>query len=361
MGCLEVIPGQSVISNRPSALIKEPSKDTEGDIQMTEAGTSHTTEDVVQLLFRCFACKRVAHYQHIQDDIDPEDDLATVASHYQSNWFCGDCASYHWSLDKILAWRPYPSGATEPTLPNNQTLNIKEPLPREYLVKWQERGYRRTEWVPHMWLVSTSFSKLKNFIMNGTKVELLGEAPDDKPSREEPSSIFDVPEDSPKPSRSDAPALLSALVDAEDRIPIEWKTVDRVLDVHLRFSSSRPQPKSKSKKRKGKIMTVESEEEESESEEAKEAFKAAFDQGEEPEGFVESVDDFEARTGVVFDPHEHIGLVVWAFFKWTDLGYEECTCHYLEHFSISLDSCSQQLGMHLQKLQIRLILHSNRH
>ncbi|KAE9408278.1 hypothetical protein BT96DRAFT_914203 [Gymnopus androsaceus JB14] len=315
MGCLEMVPGQSAQLNELSTSI-EHAKDAEGDVQMEAAssGVPNTTAEVVQLLFRCFACKRLAHYQHIQDDI--EDDLTTLASRYQSNWFCGDCSSYQSTQSNVL------------------TLNIKEPLPREYLVKWQERGYRRTEWVPHMWLVSTNFSKLKNFTMNGTKVELLGGVPDDNLRREEePSSIFDIPDDSSaKPSKPDVDSgsSLSALVDAEDRIPISWKTVDRVLDVQLRLNPSRAQPKSKQKRKGGRqkrlmVQSEDDESDESDSEDLTEAVRAAFDEGEEPVGFVESVDDFEVRTGEDFDPHKHIGLVIWAFFKWSDLGYEEST------------------------------------
>ncbi|KAJ4484899.1 hypothetical protein C8J55DRAFT_472367 [Lentinula edodes] len=314
MGCLETIPAQS----------REQLKDADGDTDMNVASPS--TPDNGQLLFRCFTCKRLAHYQHIEDDITPDDNLAEIASYYQSNWSCRDCRSYRWGLDKILAWRSYPASAIQPTQP----FNIKEPLPREYLVKWQERGYRRTQWVPHMWLVSTHFSKLKNFITNGTKIELL-ESTTNKPSEEEPASLFDIPDESSITQSkvdNDPSSLLSPLVDAENRIPPGWKTVDRVLDVQLRFVP-RANTKTKKKPRGShrKSLVVNSDEEESEMEEAKEAFEAAFERGEEPKGFVESVDKFEARTGTRFDPQdqEHVDLVIWAFFKWVDLGYEEAT------------------------------------
>ncbi|KAJ4002497.1 SHREC complex subunit Mit1 [Lentinula boryana] len=322
MGCLETIPAQSKFSGGQS-------NKTVGDTDMNIAASSIVvsssapTSGDAQLLFRCFTCKRPAHYQHLEDDITAEDDLTHVAAHYQSNWLCRNCSSYLWGVDKILAWRPYPANATQPVQP----LNIKEPLPREYLVKWQEKGYRRTEWVPHMWLVSTHFSKLKNFTMNGTKIELL-ELATSKPSSEDSGSLFDV-QDEPSVAHSkleNDSSLLAPLVDAENRIPSGWKTVDRVLDVQLRFVP-RAQTKSK-KERKGerqKSLVIHSEEEDSEPEEAREAFQAAFDRGEEPEGFVESVDSFEARTGTEFDPQEHIDLVIWAFFKWVDLGYEEAT------------------------------------
>ncbi|KAJ3843907.1 SHREC complex subunit Mit1 [Lentinula raphanica] len=321
MGCLETIPAQS-------KTLEEQSKEGANDADMNFASSSTSppskppASSDSQLLFRCFTCRRPAHYQHIDDEFSDEN-LASAAANFQSNWLCRDCASYLWAVDKILAWRPYPVNATQPSEP----VNIKEPLPREYLVKWQERGYRRTEWVPHMWLVSTHFSKLKNFTKNGTKIELL-ENLSEKPSSEDAGGLFDVQEEkqTAHPVSENKTSSLAPLVDAEARIPPDWKTVDRVLAVQLKFVS-RAQTRIKKKRngRRQKSSVVHSEEEESEPEEAREAFRAAFDRGEEPSGFVESVDDFEARTGEEFDPEEHIDLVIWAFFKWVDLGYEEST------------------------------------
>ncbi|KAF5388487.1 hypothetical protein D9757_004581 [Collybiopsis confluens] len=325
MGCLAVIPAQSIHSNEPSD--KEHSRDHEEDVEMKEVSSMlHSPPiaiGVMQLFFRCFTCKRLAHYQHIEDDITDDDDLATIAHHYQLNWLCGNCSSYQWRLDKILAWRPYPANAIQPHPP----VNTKEPLPREYLVKWQERSYRRTDWVPHMWLVSTHPSKLKFFITHGTKVELLGKTLD-QPQDDQPSSLFDGQDDSTLRQLNtdhDSLSALSPLVDAEDKIPIAWQTIDRVLDIQLRFIPRKKDAKQNRKaKRRGK-MRIQSEEDESEPEDATNAFRAAFDKGEEPLGFVESVDEFEARTGINFDPDEHAGLVVWAFLKWVDLGYEDST------------------------------------
>ena len=37
---------------------------------------------------------------------------------------------------------------------------------------------------------------------------------------------------------------------------------------------------------------------------------------------METVDEWEERTGEEVGP-EHIGLVVWGFFKWHGLGYDD--------------------------------------
>ncbi|KAI6047780.1 P-loop containing nucleoside triphosphate hydrolase protein [Pisolithus marmoratus] len=145
-----------------------------------------------ELLFRCISCKRLSHYQHLPDPDNGELSLSDAerAQYYQSNndWQCVDCASF-----------VYPPKSA------NYTPNIKTPLPREYLVKWVGRSYRRVQWVPHMWL-------LRNFLASGPKVELL-EDPTDK------STTFE-------PGRRAKPDYLAPqpLKDAELRIPPVWTT-----------------------------------------------------------------------------------------------------------------------------------------
>ena len=42
---------------------------------------------------------------------------------------------------KVIAWRPMPADAKE-DLQLEEIPNYKDPLPREYLVKWVNRGFR---------------------------------------------------------------------------------------------------------------------------------------------------------------------------------------------------------------------------
>ena len=218
-----------------------------------------------ELLFRCFTCKRLAHYSHLPTPPSLDNPtIPEVAEHYQQSksWLCADCSSYKYGLDKILAWRPYPLDALEHGLATAAVSNYKTPLPREYLVKWTGRSYRRVEWVPHMWLVSTNQAKLKNFIFGGPKVELLK-----KPAEPEPADMMEVDEVvlvNPLEQKSDSRAssllagsVLGALPDAEQRIPPAWKTVDRVLDVLL----WRPTPKKGiSHRKRKKVIAVSSDE-----------------------------------------------------------------------------------------------------
>lgn len=336
MGCMKTAIEPDT---KNSAKVEVPLTQGE-DVVMADASVptppDEAKDDPSEFFFRCLTCKRLSHYDHLPTPSGFDDaDLAEIAQHYQGNWLCGDCASYDQQVDKILAWRPYPTNAVEPPRAVDEPANYKSHLPREYLVKWNERGYRRTTWVPHMWLLSTHMQKLKNFLTTGSKIELLEEAVSDKMDFEdEPSDLLigQSRDTSVKPStktQSGTFALL-AMPDAENRIPIAWKTADRVLDVLL----WRPQgqntvrPKKGSGKGKGKSRRVETEDEDDsddyeEDEETKAAHDAAFDYGEQPDRtLTETIEQWEERTRDKFSI-ENIDRVVWCLFKWQDLGYDE--------------------------------------
>jgi hypothetical protein len=300
------------------------------DIVMTDATSREPVIHSLarELLFRCFTCKRLAHYRHLPTPPSLDDDptIPEVAEHYQQSksWLCADCSSYKYGLDKILAWRPYPPGALEPGFATAAVSNYKTPLPREYLVKWTSRSYRRVDWVPHMWLVSTNQAKLKNFISGGPKVELLK-----KPAEPEPADmeVDDVVLINPLEQKSDSrvssvqaeSSVLGALPDAEQRIPLTWKTVDRVLDVLL----WRPTPKKgiSHRKRKKVIAVSSDEEQDQEAVDARNRALAVLERGEEPPGeLTETLEEWLSHDDL---KKTDLDQVVWAFIKWDDLGYDE--------------------------------------
>lgn len=300
------------------------------DIVMKDAATREPVIHSLarELLFRCFTCKRLAHYSHLPTppSLDDNPTIPEVAEHYQQSksWLCADCSSYKYGLDKILAWRPYPPDALEPGLAAATVSTYKTPLPREYLVKWAGRSYRRVEWVPHMWLVSTNQAKLKNFIVGGPKVELLK-----RPAEPEVADmeVDDVVLINPLEQKSDSRAssvqagssVLGALPDAERRIPLAWRTVDRVLDVLL----WRPTPKKGiSHRKRNKVIAASSDEDQDQEEvDARNRAVAVLEKGEEPPGELTETLEEWMRHDVL--KKTDIDQVVWAFIKWDDLGYDE--------------------------------------
>jgi chromodomain-helicase-DNA-binding protein 4 len=287
-----------------------------------------------KLLFRCRTCKRLAHYAHLPPpdgtikEMAEEVDVEAIAEHYQRNqdWLCADCISFSYRAEKILAWRPDPPNAQQPEFPHGESISPKIHLPREYLVKWQDRSYRRVQWVPHGWLASIHAGLLRNFLLHGPKVELLEHAVREdqvaNPISEGGIGGSSKELDDPQPKaavRSEGVALLPS-PSAERRIPPAWKTVDRVLDVLVWFP--REQKSTANRKRNPSKEMITSAEAAATSD-AQREWNEAFEIGEVPSTQnTSTVDEWEAQKSDELSVND-IDRVVWAFIKWDDLGYDE--------------------------------------
>lgn len=305
-----------------------------------------------ELLFRCMTCKRLAHYAHLPlsryANPDSEYTADERAEWYQSQnqWQCADCVSFTYSVEHILAWRPFPEKAVEPRLVPGTLPDYKAALPREYLVKWVDRSYKRLQWVPHMWLLATYPSKLKNFLVNGSRVPLLPEpiAEDavDSISLDtggpafagDDDEIFEEIDGSANKDDEDTSLLLMPLPDAERMIPLGWKTTDRVLDILLWNTKSvvNKKPVGKGKKSARHVVTSDGEDEVDEAsgnfedlldDDTSWERKLAYEEGEQPGArATETIASFEKRKGRKLREGD-ISLVAWGFFKWIGLGYED--------------------------------------
>jgi chromodomain-helicase-DNA-binding protein 4 len=286
-----------------------------------------------ELLFRCKLCKRLAHYAHLPSDHLMKDslevvDVEAIAEYYQrdQDWSCADCISFVYRAEKILAWRPYPANAPQPELPYGESINPKMHLPREYLVKWQDRNYRRVQWVPHGWLASVHSPLLRNFLLYGPKVELLEHAvrEDQVANAVSEGGIGrlnkELDELRPKAGVSSEDVALLPSLDAERRIPPAWKTVDRVLDV-LIWSPREQRSKANKKKTipKEEMASADT----ATTSDAQREWDEAFELGEVPSAQnTRSVDQWEDENEDELSIDD-IDRVVWAFIKWDDLGYDE--------------------------------------
>jgi chromodomain-helicase-DNA-binding protein 4 len=286
-----------------------------------------------QLIFRCVECKGAAHYAHLPSPFKKEngDDpflIDDIALHYQNEyqWRCDVCSDHDSTVDKIIAWRPYPPNAPLLTATEVEERSLKEPWPREYLVKWSNKSYRRTSWVPHLWLISTTYLKLRHFILHGPKVRLEhlrsvaeGDSPRRNATQEEKIARRKAFED------EDGPPLPNPR--AEECIPDPWKRIEQVLDV--RFLAP-----YKLNKRKGKgKRVVESSDEHEEDEEAEEKISKALDALCErsrvsgvlflDKNALETPAERRQRKGGVQIEDEDIDDVVWCLTKWGELEYQE--------------------------------------
>jgi chromodomain-helicase-DNA-binding protein 4 len=285
------------------------------------------------LLFRCKLCKRLAHYAHLPSDQLMKDsaggvDVEATAEYYQrdQDWSCADCVSFLYRVEKILAWRPYPTNAPQPELPHGESISPKMHLPREYLVKWQDRSYRRVQWVPHGWLASVHSGLLRNFLLHGPKVELLENAVREDQIANAVSeggigrSNKETDEPRPKAGGSSEDVALLPSPDAERRIPPAWKTVDRVLDI-LMWSPH--EQRSKANKKRATQKQIMASADPAATSDAQKEWEEAFELGEVPSAQnTRTVDQWEDDKEDELSVDD-IERVVWAFIKWDDLGYEE--------------------------------------
>ena len=283
------------------------------------------------LPFRCSTCKRLWHYDCLRtkDDASASVDIATFYQK-ENNWQCDECASYVFPLDKIVAWRyckqSVPKGVPQTV---KYSANYKHALEYEYLVKWVGRSYRRLQWVPHMWLLSTHHSKLRHFALFGTKVQLTvspAESPQTRMNARSAEELLlsdnDDDEKARRAEHSTAGPPVS-IPDAEEKIPLQWKLVDRVLDVFLLRKKNARAQHTPAANNSESISNSSELSDEDVCNETQAEINAAFDNGEQPsDELVQSVDDWE-RMGKRKITYKDIDKVIWAFIKWDELPYDE--------------------------------------
>jgi hypothetical protein len=101
------------------------------------------------VMFRCTACKRAWHYEHLpstrmQSDIS--DKREQRLAEYSVDWKCEDCGTKADKPQTLVAWRPVNEKAENAVLGE---VGFDE---KEYLVKWQDRSYQHCSWMPGAWV-----------------------------------------------------------------------------------------------------------------------------------------------------------------------------------------------------------------
>ncbi|KAG9052818.1 hypothetical protein FS842_009210 [Serendipita sp. 407] len=304
--------------------------------ELTSGTKPAVQEDLTttELLFRCTTCRRAAHYAHLPNPFDegaPDSSLIEdIAIHYQQTnlWNCGDCIKFNGSVDRILAWRPYPENAPILTAEEEETMGLKSPWPREYLVKWEGKSFRRTSWVPHGWLVSMSYAKLRHFLLHGSRVRLehLRSTSDGGATGNEEDlarrRIYEEENGPPLPNRR-----------AQECIPEPWKQVEQVLDIRL-FAPHKKLRRSGKRKNNGNQVIESSDESAIEEDKDAAILKKLNDARERSRDTGELVlgeDSTETplarrrrNEGSLLEERD-IDDVVWCYAKWGELEYQEAT------------------------------------
>ena len=103
MGCKEMALTPDEFTGNQITSIQSGDTSQSSNVQLSSV--EHDPSTPQELLFRCFTCKRLAHYAHlpIPDGYD-QDDTAEIAGYYQDDtkWKCADCFALIYMVEHIL-------------------------------------------------------------------------------------------------------------------------------------------------------------------------------------------------------------------------------------------------------------------
>lgn len=121
--------------------------------------------NVNNLLFRCVDCRRACHYAHLPALAEDESDDVAISrfEQYSENWQCLDCLSAPGEIGTMVAWRP--DNAQITTHAASKTPEDK----KEYLIKWKNKSYHRTTWMPGSWVRRATKSAMRRAFFRSEK------------------------------------------------------------------------------------------------------------------------------------------------------------------------------------------------
>jgi len=149
----------------------------------------------MNVMFRCTQCTRPFHYSHLESrnrfsnpEHDDEDSANARFAEYSKDWKCKQCADMLSKVSGLVAWRPADANSYNPSL----DVSIVDEDDKEYLIKWENRSYLQSVWMPGPWTWGVIAPAMRKAFFNK--------------------------QTSPK-------------MTTEDAIPEEWLRIDIVLDV----------------------------------------------------------------------------------------------------------------------------------
>ena len=151
--CREV--GLSCQPFRERKTPKQEEKDRESNdgIDPIAEVSSNLINNINNVLFRCTACYRAFHMNHLPsresvETSNDEDMAARRFTEYCRDWYCNDCVQAPAAVGSLVAWRPIDE---ESYIPGYSTEMIDEDQ-KEYLIRWKQMSYFRTSWMPGAWV-----------------------------------------------------------------------------------------------------------------------------------------------------------------------------------------------------------------
>ena len=162
--CKESGPACAAFRERKTAKQEEKDReDNDGQDPVTEVNQD-LINNVHNILFRCFICRRAFHFSHLPPRLDNNnvsDKASTIEDmrfmQYCKDWSCLDCVDAPGKIQTLVAWRPTNLDTYIP----GYTVEMVNDDEKEYLVKWEQLSYFRAVWMPGAWVWGVSATAMR--------------------------------------------------------------------------------------------------------------------------------------------------------------------------------------------------------
>lgn len=168
--CREIGPACHPFRDRKTSAQEQRERlENGGDDPIVEVDEDNLLNNANNVLFRCMSCWRAYHYHHlppksdeVMDIYDDEEQLADQRLYqYRREWYCIECSNMVNAKDKVsglIAWRPvdqdlYVAGMTTDQMNEDD---------KEYLIKWEQKSYFQSQWMPGAWAWGVTVAAMRN-------------------------------------------------------------------------------------------------------------------------------------------------------------------------------------------------------
>ncbi|THZ28012.1 hypothetical protein D6C89_02830 [Aureobasidium pullulans] len=106
------------------------------------------------VMFRCTACSRGFHFEHMPPksdslmDLDSDDVAAQRLQEYSQDWRCKECLDCPGKVGSLVAWKPIDEDNYDPSLGYDRIPEDE----KAYLVRWDSKSYFQAAWMPGPWV-----------------------------------------------------------------------------------------------------------------------------------------------------------------------------------------------------------------
>lgn len=121
--------------------------------------------NAANVLFRCDACHRAWHFDHLpalspnSDSLEDVDALRIVrGKEYSAEWQCKDCLEVDGKIQSLVAWRH----KDRASYIEGDTVDMLSEDSKEYLLKWAGKSYFACTWMPGAWVWGRTHVSMRN-------------------------------------------------------------------------------------------------------------------------------------------------------------------------------------------------------